>query len=1300
MKKLITNSQKSIAKNLANAARVLGMIACLMVANLASAQVDCNTTMACNDGLQLSLNENCEATITADMILENPAYENDQYTVVLMTADGVELPTPDVDYSYVNQTLSVNIQLNGCAAACWGNVTIEDKLPPVITNCDAVFVACEDDTDPGSGSVPFVTATDACGSVPYLEYADVEQTNACADDFVKTITRTWVARDAQDNETTCTQMIFVEKATVGDVVFPSNYDDIDLPAFSCAVTIETLPNGAPTPEVTGYPTGVACPNIQTYYTDVVFDICGASKKVLRQWVIIDWCTGEEASENQIIKIIDDQAPVCTTNPDFADVIPTDSGECTGTYEVPAPIVIFECSDYTYNVGYKLRDENGNPFEDPIYDNITYNAATDLYTISGLPQDTSWIVYTLTDACDNTTQCFTEVVVTDQEAPTPVCEGYTVVGLEDVGWADVYGSSIDDGSFDNCEIDRYEVRKETTNCGFTSDLTFGETVNFCCEDVSAGYIIVVMRVYDKAGNYNDCYVNVNVQDKINPEITCPANVSIECTEDYLDTGLTGVATGIDNCSVEVTFSDNVNLDECGKGVVSRTWTATDPQGRTASCVQTINVIDSNPFREVNINWPSDTDVNGCSADGASPEDLNSFPILTNTDCTNIAVSYDDDVFYNTPDYCIKVLRHWRIVDWCNYDPQNPSFFEYTQKIGFSNSVAPTFDACEDETFTSTDGDCQEEVTITVDASDDCTIDAQLVYFYTLDVNNDGSIEYNGPTNTFTRTLPAGTHKAVFTVTDKCDNQSLCTKYITINDTKNPTPICIGEVVWVLGEDGTTEVWASDFDLKSEAACGSDEDLTFSFNAAGTQPSLSFNCGDIPNGIAAEIPLEMHVFDASGNSEFCNVTLILQDSQESNACSDDLGKASISGSIVNSQNSGVLDIEVELQDMVDGAANMDMTENDGAYSFDDVNFYGTYAIEPYKNDDSGNGVSTLDLVLIQRHILGLQELDSPYKLIAADINGNEKITSSDLLLMRKVILGINTTFVDNTSWRFLPSTYEIEDPTDPFGFPEKVEFEELYLSDTDINFTAIKTGDINGNAVTNLQDENTIETRSGAKSLRIANQSFDAGEDVSVAITANEVNSMVGMQFTMTYDASVLSYAGITSGLVNMDAHNVKAENGILSISWNTVAAKELSFEDELFTIEFASVNDGELIGAIDINSSTLDAEVYDESLSVYDLALEIENRTTTAIAKNALHQNTPNPFKGLTAIGFDLEEDGLATIAIFDISGKELYNITNEFNKGYNEMTIDVTSLNTSSGILYYTLKAGKFIDTKKMLIIK
>jgi hypothetical protein len=59
---------------------------------------------------------------------------------------------------------------------------------------------------------------------------------------------------------------------------------------------------------------------------------------------------------------------------------------------------------------------------------------------------------------------------------------------------------------------------------------------------------------------------------------------------------------------------------------------------------------------------------------------------------------------------------------------------------------------------------------------------------------------------------------------------------------------------------------------------------------------------------------------------------------------------------------------------------------------------YSVTPYSNADPVNGVSTFDLVLMSKHILGVESLDSPYKLIAADVN-RQRITTLDMIQIRK-------------------------------------------------------------------------------------------------------------------------------------------------------------------------------------------------------------------------------------------------------------------------------------------------------------
>src|SRR5690606_28385604 len=86
--------------------------------NQSNAQ-DCNTIMACNDGVQISLEENCSAIINPDMILEGQVYPNSSYTVEVRTLAGLLIPSATVNSTHKGMTLQVKVTLNGCANSCW-----------------------------------------------------------------------------------------------------------------------------------------------------------------------------------------------------------------------------------------------------------------------------------------------------------------------------------------------------------------------------------------------------------------------------------------------------------------------------------------------------------------------------------------------------------------------------------------------------------------------------------------------------------------------------------------------------------------------------------------------------------------------------------------------------------------------------------------------------------------------------------------------------------------------------------------------------------------------------------------------------------------------------------------------------------------------------------------------------------------------------------------------------------------------------------------------------------------------------
>lgn len=86
-------------------------------------------------------------------------------------------------------------------------------------------------------------------------------------------------------------------------------------------------------------------------------------------------------------------------------------------------------------------------------------------------------------------------------------------------------------------------------------------------------------------------------------------------------------------------------------------------------------------------------------------------------------------------------------------------------------------------------------------------------------------------------------------------------------------------------------------------------------------------------------------------------------------------------------------------------------------------------------------------------------------------------------------------------------------------------------------------------------------------------------------------------------------------------------------------------------------------------------------------------------KFTLKQNYPNPFNPITRIEYSLPEDGMVNLVIYDINGKEVCSLVNESQPaGYYSVDFDGSDL--SSGMYFYNLTAGKYKETKKMILMK
>lgn len=96
---------------------------------------------------------------------------------------------------------------------------------------------------------------------------------------------------------------------------------------------------------------------------------------------------------------------------------------------------------------------------------------------------------------------------------------------------------------------------------------------------------------------------------------------------------------------------------------------------------------------------------------------------------------------------------------------------------------------------------------------------------------------------------------------------------------------------------------------------------------------------------------------------------------------------------------------------------------------------------------------------------------------------------------------------------------------------------------------------------------------------------------------------------------------------------------------------------------------------------------------------INNLSAVSTVKYVLEQNYPNPFNQSSIINFKCSVGGMIQIKVFDLSGKEVTILVNEY-KSAGNYSVDFNSKDLPSGIYFYRMQVGKFIVTKKLIILK
>ena len=189
----------------------------------------------------------------------------------------------------------------------------------------------------------------------------------------------------------------------------------------------------------------------------------------------------------------------------------------------------------------------------------------------------------------------------------------------------------------------------------------------------------------------------------------------------------------------------------------------------------------------------------------------------------------------------------------------------------------------------------------------------------------------------------------------------------------------------------------------------------------------------------------------------------------------------------------------------------------------------------------------------------------------------------------------------------------------------------------------------------------------------------------------------------------------NGVVKFNPDDVSTIPSDLFISLGDQRTREISYGDNSLWVGIDRINifnpvNSQYLGDYDLPSSA--AEVYenqrfwaynsaDNTLQVYYLSsvgikAEKDNMNPSDFS---LSQNYPNPFNPSTSIKYSIPKQSNVTIKVFDVLGREVSTLLNK-EQPQGNYSIEFDASNMTSGVYFYRIQAGQFVDTKKMILLR
>ncbi len=361
--------------------------------------------------------------------------------------------------------------------------------------------------------------------------------------------------------------------------------------------------------------------------------------------------------------------------------------------------------------------------------------------------------------------------------------------------------------------------------------------------------------------------------------------------------------------------------------------------------------------------------------------------------------------------------------------------------------------------------------------------------------------------------------------------------------------------------------------------------------------------------------------------------------------------------------------------------------------------SYLIRPIKNNDiiKTNGVSVIDVIQIQGYILKKFLFNSPYKILASDVNKNGSVTALDLLLLKRLVLNIDSSFSGGL-WGFTDSSFTITDSLNPFPNKDSIIISGADTAHLKQSFIAYKLGDVTWD-----WNPATLGTSKQTQPVQLYHEDIKVGKYQSriiVPIRVRNFRQLLGGQFTLHFNPEALRLVGVEKGLSSLEYGINHAAAGNISFLWanpqlvgetladgsllvNLILEKKQDFESESLTI----------------TSDITPVEAYDSDMRLHSME-KTSGRLVSAEPLPIAWNISPNPSTGKTVLQYNASESALLTCRLMTTTGKTVFTQRLTANAGNNQWPLNFNQSGKLAAGVYYLKVEGLAtgVEMKKVVI--